>query len=62
MGVCMECLNCKKEMELIDTTYSNIKTDRANIGQHTGDIYSCAECDKMFIDNFLSGKVEDWNY
>jgi hypothetical protein len=37
----MTCPECKREMELIDTTYSNYDSGRCYKGQHTGDIYEC---------------------
>lgn len=58
----MNCLSCGKEMEITDTTYSNINTDRACVGQHTGDIYTCEDCEQHFIDNFLTGNFEGWSY
>ena len=52
----MICPDCENEMgEPSDTTYSNIKTKRAEIGQHTGDIYKCETCELCWIDDFLSG-------
>lgn len=56
------CSDCDLEMEHTDTTYSNINTKRAYKGQHTGDIYWCNKCEKHYIDNFLTGKVEYWDY
>jgi len=38
----------------VDTTYSNMKTERAEIGQQTGDIYKCETCELFWIDDFLS--------
>lgn len=58
----MNCPNCEREMEFHDTTYSNITTSRCNAGDHTGDIYYCEQCDCLFIDNFLTGKLEGWSY
>jgi hypothetical protein len=58
----MECPNCNLEMEHVDTTYSNIDTNRAYKGQHTGDIYWCYYCESHYIDNFLTGKLEGWSY
>ena len=58
----MDCPDCNTEMEPTDTTYSNIETIWAKYGQHTGDIYYCESCDIHWIDNFLSGKIEKWNY
>ncbi len=34
---CPDCGGCKVEQN--DTTYSNVNTSRAKIGQHTGNIY-----------------------
>ncbi len=57
----MNCPECDNDMgELVDTTYSNIKTNRANIGQHTGNIYRCDNCECFWLDNFLTNKVELW--
>ena len=58
----LSCTECTKEMEQIDTTYSNMKTDRCEIGQHTGDIYECKICEMLFMDNMLNGKLEPWSY
>ncbi len=55
----IHCPECNKELEeVVDTTYSNINSERAKIGQHTGDIYRCDDCEKRWLDNFLSGRVE----
>ena len=56
------CPECGKEMKQIDTTYSNIKTNRCEIGQHTGDIYRCEICEMAYIDNMISGELEPWSY
>lgn len=58
----MECPICEKEIPLVDTTYSNIDTKRASVGQHTGDIYVCEDCEQHFIDNFLTGNFEVFGY
>jgi len=58
----MDCLNCKKEIELEDTTFSNINTDKVDKGDHTGDIYWCEHCQIYWIDNLTNGKIEEWNY
>jgi len=58
----MECPECNSEMEQTDTTYSNINTKRAYIGQHTGDIYWCEKCETHYIDDFLIGKLVGWSY
>lgn len=58
----MKCPDCGQEMELIDTTYSNILTLRAAVGQHTGDIYWCNTCEEHYIDDFLSNSVHYWRY
>lgn len=55
----MQCPDCGKDLdEPCDTTYSNINTKRASVGQHTGDIYECDVCDKRWIDNFLTKRIE----
>jgi len=56
------CLECGKELDIHDTTYSNINTERTKIDQHTGNIYKCEDCGMCFIDNFLTGKIERWSY
>lgn len=58
----MNCPHCDKEMKIIDTTYSNVETARATVGQHTGDIYQCPDTGSCFIDNFLTGEFEIWSY
>lgn len=58
----MKCLICGKETELVDTTYSNITTGRCCKGEHTGDIYYCEKCETHFLDNFLTGEPEYYNY
>jgi len=58
----MNCNDCGKEMELRDTTYSNINTERCESGQKTGDIYYCEDCDTWYLDNYLTGNLEIWNY
>lgn len=58
----MECPECGIEMEQHDTTYSNVNTLRAKIGQHTGDIYECENCGQNYIDDFLTNTVRPWDY
>lgn len=58
----LECPDCGGCMEQVDTTYSNINTNRAKVGQHTGDIYFCENCEQHYIDNLLTGNVESWSY
>ena len=58
----MNCLICGKEIELVDTTFSNITTNRCVKGEHTGDIYYCDDCQTHFLDNFLTGEIEYYNY
>ena len=62
LGELIQCPSCLKEMPQVDATYSNIKTNRAEIGQHTGDIYYCEHCEQHYIDNLLSSKLETWSY
>ena len=57
----MLCPECKKEIDLVDRTYSNMTTQRVRCGQHTGDIYLCDKCEISWIDNFLDGKVHQWH-
>ena len=57
----MECPNCATEMgDPVDTTYSNIKTGRADIGDHTGDIYWCEVCELRWLDDLLSDEIYVW--
>lgn len=58
----MDCPNCFKEMELIDTTYSNYNSRRAYEGQHTGDVYECKKCEMVYLNDFLINKLYEWNY
>lgn len=58
----MDCPECGKEMILHDTTYSNVTTGRATVGQHTGDIYRCEDCEQDYIDDFLTDKLYPWCY
>lgn len=57
----MTCPECGSEMVQVDTTYSNINTARATVGQHTGDVYHCDCCEELYLDNFLSGQIEAWH-
>ena len=56
------CPECDSLLEFNDTTYSNIDTIRANIGQKTGDIYFCNKCESFWIDDYLDGKFKSWSY
>lgn len=59
----MECPECGEEMEQDDTTYSNVKTERAEIGQHTGNIYWCEKCETHWLENLLNGgQLERYSY
>lgn len=58
----MTCDTCGNNVELTDTTYSNYNSNRAKCGQHTGDIYTCHDCERHIIDDFLSGTVHEFNY
>lgn len=58
----MNCTNCKQEMEQTDTTYSNMNTDRAKVGQHTGNIYTCEPCGLHVLENLLTDSIEPWSY
>jgi hypothetical protein len=49
-------------MNQIDTTYSNITTQRVKKGDHTGDVYECDGCEKMFIYNYINDKIDSWSY
>lgn len=56
------CPDCEKELEIHDTLYSNITTKRCNEGDHTGDIYWCDECEKLWKNDFLDSSIEEWSY
>ena len=57
----MNCPECDSEMgEPVDTTYSNINTERASKGQHTGNIYWCEQCECHYLDNFLTHQTYPW--
>lgn len=59
----IECPECARPLDDIeDTTKSNTNTERACVGQHTGDIYYCPDCEEYWLDNFLSGSIEHWSY
>ncbi len=58
----LSCPECSKAIVQVDTTYSNTKTSRAEVGQHTGDIYFCEHCEQHYIDNLITGNVEAWSY
>jgi hypothetical protein len=58
----MNCPDCGTDMgDPVDTTYSNVKTSRSCPGQHTGDIYSCEQCEIKWLDDFLSGQTRPWH-
>ena len=46
----IKCHSCEEEIEITDTTYSNIKTNRCNVGDHTGNIYFCKKCDCNYLE------------
>lgn len=55
------CPDCGNEMgDPVDTTFSNMHTDRAKPGQHTGDIYECEKCGQRWIDDFLNDVFRPW--
>jgi hypothetical protein len=58
----MECPECNTETEKIDDTYSNYHSKRASVGAHTGNIYKCENCEKLWLENLLSGRIESWSY
>lgn len=58
----LSCPECSKAIVQVDTTHSNTKTSRSEVGQHTGDIYFCEHCEQHYIDNLLTGNVEAWSY
>lgn len=59
----MICPECNNDMEdPSDTTVSNMNSKRVKKGEQTGDIYKCNVCERFWLDNFLSGEIEPWNY
>ena len=59
----MECPECGSTMNISDTTFSNVNTERAKIGQHTGNVYHCDGCGESFLENLLNdGKLELFNF
>lgn len=59
----INCVHCGLELtEVVDTTYSNYTSGRAQRGQHTGDIYFCEKCESHTIDDFLDGSTREWSY
>ena len=54
-GTGMFCPECNSEMEKTDTTHSNMNTERAKIGQHTGNIFKCHKCEESYLENLLNG-------
>jgi phage FluMu protein Com len=57
----INCIECDKELaEVHDTTYSNVTTHRCNVGDHTGNIYKCDDCDILIIDDFLNHDIYEW--
>ena len=59
----MVCPNCGFDMgDPVDTTYSNIETKRASVGQHTGNIYWCDKCEVRWLDDFLSLDIYQWSF
>ena len=58
----LECPDCGGCMEQNDTTYSNVNTRRASVGQYTGNIYRCQTCENSWLENFLNNsKMERWS-
>lgn len=59
-----QCLECDCDLELHDTTHSNINANRCYAGQHTGNIYACTneDCCQLYLDDFLSGEFRYWSY
>ncbi len=58
----INCTDCNIEIEKDDSAYSTVTTMRAYKGQHTGDIYFCESCQKYWIDNFLTRRIEPFYY
>ena len=58
----MDCPDCGKEMELHDTTYSNTGKRYHGVNpDHTGDVYKCEDCECRWLDNFITGRFEQYN-
>lgn len=63
MSLQPNCINCGySDLELVDTLHSNVNTDRAKVGQLTGEVYRCENCEELQVDNFLTGKTEPFSY
>ena len=58
----VKCPECNNIMELHDTLYSNITTERCKCGEHTGDVYKCEKCNILLVDNFLTGNLENYSF
>jgi len=57
------CINCASfNIQEVDTTHSNINTSRAVIGQLTGIISQCQDCNCLQIENLLTNQTEPFNY
>lgn len=58
----LNCLTCDEELGIHDILYSNIDIHRAKRGQDTGYVYKCENCECYWLDNFMTGDIEEWHY
>jgi primosomal protein N' len=58
----MNCPECDSTMTYEESTRSNYKSNRADKGQWTGDIYWCHKCESHYLDDFLEGMVRMFTY
>lgn len=56
-----DCPECGNNMgEPVDKTYSNYNSGRARKGEHTGDVYTCKNCEIRWLDDFLNNKLRPY--
>jgi hypothetical protein len=53
----IECPDCRGCMDIVDSTFS---TEVETMGQQTGDIYYCEECEQYYLNNFKENKLQEW--
>ena len=58
----MICIDCSHGIEQTDTTYSNYDSNRVREGVHTGNIFTCFNCDTHYIEDFINGETRKWEY
>lgn len=57
----MICPMCKNEMDVVDSTFSNVPDSKLE-GMQTGDIYYCAECEQHYLMDFVNNVLREWMY